>query len=375
MNQPLVTVVTVTFNLVKGGRSDAFRRAADSIYRQTYSNIEHIIIDGASDDGTLALFKEYVDAGKMTVFSEPDSGIYNAMNKGLARANGKYIIYLNSDDYWHNPCGIEQSVHMLELAQADFSVAPFTLQKENGSIAGISTPSPASFFSIMPCCHQTMLARVDKLRSVGGFDESFRIAADYNLTTRLLLRGAHPVITPCNFVTFREGGISNRPEMVALHDEERRRIFHMNYDAIIGEKRAAKLLKGEADADLLLALSYIVHPSVAQHLSGMVLHYNAGRYLTTSGGAIRRNSLSSTTKITGLFNIPLLEITATPAQTRYKALGFIPLCASSIEPLSHSSHAHCLSILGIPILRSIYTEQTCRKILFGCITIYKKRVI
>lgn len=375
MTSPLVTVITATYNLVSSNRSEAFRRAADSVLSQTYSNIEYIIIDGASSDGTLDLFKDYEKSRKVTVYSEPDTGIYNAMNKGLNKASGKYIIYLNSDDFWHNPQGLEQSIHILELSGADFSIAPHTLQKADGKTAGICVPSPAAFFANMPFCHQTMLARTELLRETGGFDESFRIAADYDLVTRLFLRGAHPIYTPCNFATFCEGGISTQKDITQLQEEERQRVFHKNYDTIIGPEKAAKLFKGETDIELLSALSYLVHPSVAQQLHHVVHTHNAGRYLVTSGGAVRKNSTTTTTKINTLFNIPLLTIERTSTRTLYKLLGCIPLLSTDIRPLAYSSNEQTRYFCGIPILRSIYTEQTSRKLLFGCITIYKKRII
>lgn len=375
MTSPLVTVITATYNLVSSNRSEAFRRAADSVLSQTYSNIEYIIIDGASTDGTLDLFKDYEKSRKVTVYSEPDTGIYNAMNKGLNKASGKYIIYLNSDDFWHNPQGLEQSIHILELSGADFSIAPHTLQKADGKTAGICVPCLAAFFANMPFCHQTMLARTELLRETGGFDESFRIAADYDLVTRLFLRGAHPIYTPCNFATFCEGGISTQKDITQLQEEERQRVFHKNYDTIIGPEKAAKLFKGETDIELLSALSYLVHPSVAQQLHHVVHTHNAGRYLVTSGGAVRKNSTTTTTKINTLFNIPLLTIERTSTRTLYKLLGCIPLLSTDIRPLAYSSNERTRYFCGIPILRSIYTEQTSRKLLFGCITIYKKRII
>ncbi len=120
-HQVLVTIVTATYNLFKAGRSEYFRQCAESVHAQTYGHIEHIVVDGASTDGTLGLLKEYEDKGWLRVFSEPDKGIYDAFNKALARARGKYIAFLNSDDWWHDATGVEQSVHMLELTGAAFS--------------------------------------------------------------------------------------------------------------------------------------------------------------------------------------------------------------------------------------------------------------
>ena len=75
---PLVTVVTITYNLIKAGREKFVRQCIESVKNQTYPNVEHIIIDGASSDGTLEIFKDYP---WLQVYSEPDSGIYDAMNK------------------------------------------------------------------------------------------------------------------------------------------------------------------------------------------------------------------------------------------------------------------------------------------------------
>lgn len=97
---PLVTVITVTYNLIKGKREKFIIQCLESVHNQRYSNIEHIVIDGASDDGTLPLLKKYESLGWIKLFSEPDTGIYDAMNKGILKANGKYVSILNSDDFF-----------------------------------------------------------------------------------------------------------------------------------------------------------------------------------------------------------------------------------------------------------------------------------
>ena len=108
--KPLVTVVTITFNLIKAGREKTFRQSLESIHNQTYKNIEHIIIDGASQDGTIELLEEYAQKGWIKYYSESDTGIYNAFNKGIDRANGEYIVFVNSDDFYGCKFVIELSV-------------------------------------------------------------------------------------------------------------------------------------------------------------------------------------------------------------------------------------------------------------------------
>ena len=106
-NLPLVSVVTVSFNSAK-----TIRRTIESVLGQTYQRIEYILIDGGSTDGTISVISAYAD--KVNFFiSEPDQGIYDAMNKGVCAATGDWIHILNSDDYYASPEVIELAVRVL----------------------------------------------------------------------------------------------------------------------------------------------------------------------------------------------------------------------------------------------------------------------
>ena len=117
----IVTVITTTFNLVKNGRVDFFKQCVESVHSQDYQYIEHLVIDGASSDGSLEIIREYEQKGWLTCISEPDKGIYDAMNKGIRLAKGKYIAFLNSDDFWHDSHGVSESVKALEANQASMA--------------------------------------------------------------------------------------------------------------------------------------------------------------------------------------------------------------------------------------------------------------
>ena len=93
-DKPLVTVVTVVYN-----NAETIEETIRSVLYQTYDNVEYIIIDGGSDDGTLEIIKSYNDSIDYWI-SEPDKGIYNAMNKGIPLARGQYINFLNADDHY-----------------------------------------------------------------------------------------------------------------------------------------------------------------------------------------------------------------------------------------------------------------------------------
>ena len=117
MNNPLISVVTVSYNAVT-----TIEQTILSVINQTYSNIEYIIIDGGSTDGTVDIIRKYADRIAYWV-SEPDKGIYDAMNKGTKKANGEYIAFLNSDDWY-------------ELDAVSI-IAQFADGKKNDLISGI----------------------------------------------------------------------------------------------------------------------------------------------------------------------------------------------------------------------------------------------
>ena len=130
---PLVTVITVCYNLLKNGRAGHFRQCLKSVSTQDYPAIEHLVIDGASQDGTVEQLEQYARQGWIRYISEPDTGIYDAMNKGIRLARGKYIAFLNSDDFWHRQDAVSASVAALEQKEAAFSYAPRTLVHTDGS--------------------------------------------------------------------------------------------------------------------------------------------------------------------------------------------------------------------------------------------------
>ena len=204
---PLVTVITATYNLIENKRAKFIIQCLGSVHNQHYSNIEHIVIDGASNDGTLSLLKEYESQGWIKLFSEPDAGIYDAMNKGILKANGKYISILNSDDFFHDPEGIAISVIVLEEIDADYSFWFARVLKKSGRKfqwkGDLSKLLVGEHY-----CHQTMLVKTEVLRDMGGFDLSYRVSADSDLMIRLYALGYKHQYVPHCFVTYRYGGYS-----------------------------------------------------------------------------------------------------------------------------------------------------------------------
>lgn len=222
MNEkPLVTVVTITYNLIKNGRREQFIQSLESVQNQTYDNIEHIIIDGASDDGTVELIKEYADKGWIKYISEPDTGLYDAMNKGAKMASGKYLSFLNSDDYFSGLEGIEKSVVALERSKADYSYAQAIILNEAGVRILLHPHTQVEFSQIfveMPFCHQAIIVKTDVFKRIGMFNLRYKSAADYDFVLNLFFNNCKPVYVSYEFVTFRLGGYSFEHQEMAINE-------------------------------------------------------------------------------------------------------------------------------------------------------------
>jgi len=223
--KPLVTIVTVTFNIIKNGRKKYFRQCLESVHNQTYKNIEHIVIDGASNDGTLNLVKEYADKGWITYISEHDNGIYDAMNKGIKIAKGKYIAFLNSDDFYHNNDTVKISVEKLEENNADFSYANFISIDSGRKV--IIRGELEKFLYTMPFGHPTMFVKTLVILKEGSFNEKYGLPSDYELIIRLILKDYRNIYINEELATYRIGGLGSSTD----YSTEIAKIYYDRYSA------------------------------------------------------------------------------------------------------------------------------------------------
>lgn len=218
---PEVSVITVCYNPLRGGRRELFLKNLESVQAQQGVALEHLIIDGASDDGTVDWLRTF-HAGNhpMVIASEPDGGIYDAMNKGIRKARGKYILFLNTDDYFHSADGMQQSVTQLERTGCDFSFAPvrFSDARIHHHIQQAPQRRLHHFIISWSFSHQTMLTRRDRMRELGGFDLSYRSAADYDLLLRLIMAGGKGCFVPHVFTTFNTEGFSAENRDLAIQE-------------------------------------------------------------------------------------------------------------------------------------------------------------
>lgn len=228
MQASTVSIITVCFNAEKH-----LEETIRSVLGQQYPHIEYIIIDGASRDGTLDIIHKYGDRISKVV-SEPDAGLYDAMNKGLRHATGDYVFFLNADDALYAPDTLEKMLEQCTDADAIYGEALFV--NEQGAPLGLrsaQTPhkTPAqlnwkSFRHGMNVSHQAFLLR----RSLAeDYDLRYSVCADIDWMIRCL-KNCHTVCNSGRIVSkFRIGGSSTQSRRTGW--KERFLILKKHYGA------------------------------------------------------------------------------------------------------------------------------------------------
>jgi len=204
-----ISIVTVAYNAA-ATVADTVR----SVLAQDWPNYEHLIIDGASSDATTQIVQGLAH-DRLTLTSEPDAGCYDAMNKGLARATGDVVLFLNADDILARPDALRLVAQAFGDDSIDFvggqtAVVAFDdLRKVKRLYRSVGfRPWMLSFGHMPP--HPSFYARRKSLMAAGGFDTRYRIAADFDLMTRLFNGQAKFATLPQTLAAFREGGISTQ---------------------------------------------------------------------------------------------------------------------------------------------------------------------
>lgn len=211
---PLFSIITVCYNSEK-----YIRDTIESLLNQTYDNIEYVIVDGKSTDNTIDIIKEYEPKfnGRMKWVSEPDEGIYDAMNKGIKMSTGDIIGFLNSDDFYIKNNSIEiikkEFKSSTEIDACYCNVA-YVDRNNTKSITRIWGESNQQFFSKCQFgwvpCHPSFFAKSQAYKKIGGFDTDLSIAADFDLLCRFL-KNKKINIKYVNetLIKMRENGFSN----------------------------------------------------------------------------------------------------------------------------------------------------------------------
>jgi len=211
MKRPTISIVISVLN-----GAATLQRCIESVLCQTYANRELVVIDGGSTDGTVQILERYASALAFWV-SEPDRGIYHAWNKGLVRARGDWIQFLGADDYLPATDVYAQLIPILERAfpPARIVYGRVLVEGENGAVVQelgeAWSRARTRFTQVMPLPHTGVLHHRSFFEAHGIFDESFKIAGDYEMLLRELPEGEAVFVPELVLAMKRRGGVSTDP--------------------------------------------------------------------------------------------------------------------------------------------------------------------
>ena len=207
-----ITIVTTTYN-----SADTVRHTFESVLAQTHKDIEYWVIDGGSEDDTLGLIKEYEPLfdGRMKWISEPDNGLYDALNKGISRATGDVVGILNSDDFYTSHTVLEQvAAGFSDDVDAVYGDIHFVRPSDLGKCVRYYSSKLfrpwALRFGFMPA-HPSFYVRREVYERCGGYALDYKLAADYDMMVRLLYKEeVRCRYLSVDMVTMRTGGMSTK---------------------------------------------------------------------------------------------------------------------------------------------------------------------
>lgn len=208
-----VSIVTATYNCGK-----TLKASLDSLARQTYKKIQHVIVDGASTDETLQIIEEYIAKVdyEVKLISEPDEGVYDALNKGIKLTTGDVVGLLHSDDLFANERVIERIVDVLSSNDYDgcYGDIVYVDREDTSKVvrywkAGKYDRKKLRLGWMPP--HPTCFLKKSVYEKFGLFDKSYKIAADYDFVIRILYKGGvRLAYIPEVITVMRSGGMSNK---------------------------------------------------------------------------------------------------------------------------------------------------------------------
>lgn len=202
-----LTCVTATFNCIKAGNRERLIRCVESVAKLKTVH-EHLIYDGASTDGTVELLRELESKTPgLKVVSEPDTGIYNALNKGVRDAKGEWFYVLGADDYICHPNVMDD---LIVLEDSDTAVIVSEVERDSGYLFFRKMRDFSKIFRGVPCSHQGLIMRTNEVvRHFGGFDETrYKVCSDWELMLKAHDAGMKHHYVFKAFANYAVGGAS-----------------------------------------------------------------------------------------------------------------------------------------------------------------------
>jgi glycosyltransferase involved in cell wall biosynthesis len=222
-NSSTLTVITVTRNA-----EAMLERTLKSVREQTCPHLEHLVVDGASHDGTLELIRKYADGLKWV--SEPDRGLYDAMNKAIGKASGDYLCFLNAGDTFHAPDTVER---IMEECAADILYGETAIVDDTGTflhMRRLKAPDNLTWKSFkqgMTVCHQAFIV---KRELAVPYDLAYRFSSDFDWCIRMTKKAVTVHNTRLTLVNYLNEGMTTANRKASL--KERYRIMAKHYGHI-----------------------------------------------------------------------------------------------------------------------------------------------
>ena len=201
-----ISIITISFNA-----KATIEKTLQSVANQSHKNIEHIIVDGGSNDNTLEICNSFLHVSK--IISEPDKGIYDAFNKGLKLATGDVVGFLNADDIFYNDNSVQEIAKAFSENNIDIVYGNLDYINENGKVIRnwISRPYEIGLIkkAWMPA-HPTFYCKKEVYDRLGSYNDSFKIGGDFELCLRFLEVNQVPSFyLNKKLVKMLAGGVSN----------------------------------------------------------------------------------------------------------------------------------------------------------------------
>lgn len=223
---PLISIITICYNAEK-----EIAPTVSSVERQTFKDYEHLIIDGSSTDSTIAVAR-LNGSKKMRILSEPDEGLYDAMNKGLAMARGKYVLFLNAGDAFHADDTLASYAKEIEEKDPDIIYGDTVIVDSERNylrprhLSVPETLTARSFSRGMLICHQSFMVRRNLAPE---YDLSYRFSADYDWTLKCInaSRPGKRVNLGRVVTDYLDNGLTDKNKVKSL--QERFRIMKKNF--------------------------------------------------------------------------------------------------------------------------------------------------
>jgi glycosyltransferase involved in cell wall biosynthesis len=232
-----ISIITINYN-----HKDGILKTIESVANQTYQNIEYIVVDGGSNDGSVDVIKKYEN--KITNWvSEKDNGIYNAMNNGWQKATGEFCLFLNSGDYLCNNDVIKNAAEAIGKNEADIFFGDLMVNDpRKGTYTIEFREYPTLYYmyrTFFP--HQASFIKRNVLEELNAFQEEYKIIADRVFFIKSILASKKFYLLKFSISYFELGGVSNSG--LNIHQDERKRLIENDFPFISLENKNFENLK------------------------------------------------------------------------------------------------------------------------------------